>query len=160
MVLECRILVEWVPSELQLADPLSRGRKHVVFGNRRYKARKHEKATIDCFVNLLLHGPNMDVLQLSSNLRANRSLEEPLPVLPLQSTLTNAPGYGPESPPSWTRCLEHCLINCGLFSCTFLKKEKRKDHGRRTLILTPSWAMPLPFSHTQLSNCTSLLSSL
>ena len=160
MVLECRILVEWVPSELQLADPLSRGCKHVVYENRRYKARKHEKATIDCFVNLLLHGPNMDVLQLSSKLRAKRCFEEPLPVLPLQSTLTNAPGYGRESPPNWTRCLEHCLISCGLFSCTSLKKEKRKDHGKRTLILTLSWEMPLPPSYTQLSNCTSLLYSL
>ena len=78
MVLQCRIILEWVPSMDQKADPFTRGVTTVVHGKRSLRARKHSEEAITVLANILTEGvPLEDCKDRLNLLEASRSFGEP-----------------------------------------------------------------------------------
>ena len=83
LILQCKIITEWV--EQQRADPLTRGILKHTFNGRTLKARKHKPQTINCFINLLLFGPNLSALSSLESLKARRDFNKPVTPTPFSS---------------------------------------------------------------------------
>jgi hypothetical protein len=82
MVLQCRLILQWVPSLEQKADPYTRGITTLVHGKRSIKARKHSEEAITVFTNILTEGvPLEDCKDRLNVLEASRSFGKPEQVL-------------------------------------------------------------------------------
>jgi len=138
IILENKITVAWVPSERQKADPLSRGVTTVREGSRKFRARKHDRQTLEMFVNALVFGPNLDVLKNISSSRSVRNFTPPTKVSSPQTTMEKPNAFGRTSVDTWTPSRVRLWEKFGILSSTFSKKVKTRIPGERiaTLILS------------------------
>ena len=63
LILQCRIVVEWVGSDHQEADGLTRGIMHTCFGKRKITAWKHSDTALKILAEVLVVGPPINAIK-------------------------------------------------------------------------------------------------
>ena len=77
LVMQCKVIVEWVASDDQKADPYTRGITSVIHGKRKIKARKHSQKSLEIFANLLINGPPLkEFKEYLNRVEATRNYED------------------------------------------------------------------------------------